>query len=732
MPENHKSTSSLVVFFTGGLITLAATLYHANLNQEILLSDFERDAKRIGIEIEDISSNHVAELHSLKALLMSNLQDRPIDEVARAFSRYLLERNVEDDFVGLYGIGLVERVPVGRESAFIDAMSDYYNAPFTIQTLRSRPAENADRWVVATTYPARNDSALGVDLTSENKRYAAVIQTLATGQRQTTGYISLVTVDDVNEYGYLMLQPVIGRDGSIERMVYAVTTFRYTLEKLASYMFRSQEFLPLHINVFDRAGRYCLAHFRTDLGMQNCDIEDRFVDDASDLQYSFSIDKEMYVIRPTQKYLSTAQNHSHWITALLGALLSLIVGFYARRLRHEKVLLGERVKQRTAELQQSLEEAQVAEKVKQEFLQKVSHELRTPLNGIMGVLQILERDLRSNEHLQLVKLAESSSFHLLGLVEDILDTAKINQGTFSLSNIVFELKPHLMHVIDMLEASARSKKLTLALDLAGNLPEWVIGDERRIRQVLINLLGNAIKFTDVGEVTLRVFVTQQMAEQVELRFRVEDTGIGIPLSKQKEIFDEFRQVENDLTRSHEGAGLGLSITRSILQAMGSHIDVYSDLGVGSCFQFDLSLPIGSRPQHDIDREVRHRPIAPQLDGRRIAVVDDVSVNLMITKSMLESQGAEVVCYVNAMEALRDIIKTANFDAVITDIQMPGMSGLEMVQRLREMGLVQLPIIGLSGQCSEEDRLAAMDAGMSDYLLKPVDMDMLVNAINKGA
>jgi nitrogen-specific signal transduction histidine kinase len=188
--------------------------------------------------------------------------------------------------------------------------------------------------------------------------------------------------------------------------------------------------------------------------------------------------------------------------------------------------------------------------------------------------------------------------------------------------------------------------------LDDKLPAWVIGDERRLRQVLINLISNAIKFTDVGDVHLAVVARNISHGEAVLRFTVEDTGIGIPADKQSEIFEEFRQVDNGLDRQHEGAGLGLSITRNILEAMNSSVSVISELGVGTSFQFELTLPIGSRPAENVasDHELLH--------GMRVMVVDDVNVNLLITQSMLESRGALVMGFHSAETALKSAYKVA--------------------------------------------------------------------------
>lgn len=727
MSDRRVVTSSLMLFGIGTFMTAIATYFHAQLNHEILIHRFDNDAKRIATEIEEISHTYVAEMHAVKAMLLSNERASSPSERADIFLRYMYERNVEEQFIGLYGIGIIDRVPAGTEQAFIDEMSAFYGTPFNIKSIRTRPAENADHWIISTVYPSRNNPAIGLDITTETKRYAAMMQTLSSVQRHSTGFINLVQIDNQTEFGYLMYQPIVGANGQIDQVVYFLSTYLFMLEKLGAQVLESFALQPMQISVYDRVSRQCLIHFKTGTGGIRCEEDERYVDDSGALQHVLPLDKELYVITPSAKYLATSTLNTHWVTAIVGLMFSVIGVFYLMRLRHEKVLLESRVLERTKELQQSLEEAQAAETVKQEFLRKVSHELRTPLNGIMGVLQILTKDIEQEGQRDLLKLAEGSAFHLLGLVEDILDTAKFNHGTFLLSKITFELKPHLVNVIDMLDPSARAKKLALNISLDEALPQWVIGDERRLRQVLINLIGNAIKFTDVGEVNLSVFVMSMSHGEVLLRFKVEDTGIGIPPDKQAEIFEEFRQVSNGLNRQHDGAGLGLSITRNILEAMGSHIKVFSERGVGSCFQFDLTLPIASRPQHDVDRDNHKKHL---LQGKRVIVVDDINVNLLITQSMLESQGAEVRGFLSAQQAIQEIMKSPDMDVLITDVQMPVMDGLQLARKIRELGLKQLPIIGLSGNSIVEDKDAALASGMNEYLHKPVILEDLIAAIQQ--
>jgi CHASE1-domain containing sensor protein len=388
--------------------------------------------------------------HPAYFLLFCNKHIDSPAQRANIFLRYMFERNIEQEFIGLYGIGIIERISPAKKQAFVDEMSDFYGTPFNVKSIGDRPAENTDHWIISTVYPARNNSAIGLDVTSETKRYAAIMQSLLSVQRQTTGYISLVQIDNTKEYGYLSYQPVVAADGQIRYVVYALTTYLYMFEKLGTHVLESFTLQPVQISVFDRSTRQCLMRYTTGSGGLTCNKTDR-VDESIALQHVLELDKELYVITPSPKYVAYSMRNTHWITAIVGVFLSLLGVFYVRRLRYEKVLLTQRVSERTQELQHSLQEVQVAEKVKQEFLQKVSHELRTPLNGIMGVLQILTQDIDQPKQKQLLQLAEGAAFHLMGLVEDILDTAKFNHGTFILSKIAFELKPYLLNIVHMLE-----------------------------------------------------------------------------------------------------------------------------------------------------------------------------------------------------------------------------------------------------------------------------------------
>jgi PAS domain S-box-containing protein len=362
--------------------------------------------------------------------------------------------------------------------------------------------------------------------------------------------------------------------------------------------------------------------------------------------------------------------------------------------------------------------AEAANQAKNAFLANMSHELRTPLNGILGYAQILRRnktlDPRQREGLSVI---QHSGEQLLTLINDILDFAKIEAGKLELSLTDIALAKFLRIIAEIITIRARQKGLDFICDFAPKLPRGIHADESRLRQVLLNLLANAVKFTDRGQVSLRV----RFSPPTRLRFEVQDTGIGIDVDKLGTIFQPFEQV-SDPQRQLGGAGLGLAISRRFVRLMGGEIHVTSEVGVGSTFWFELDVPV-------IETVVAAPPerIVTGYEGprKKVLVADDVIANRAMTIDMLSRLGFDVIEAANGREALEKAQATRP-DWILMDIVMPQMDGLEAARRLRQLpGFEDVPIVAMSASASGSDERKSRLAGMNAFVPKPIDLDQLL-------
>lgn len=344
-------------------------------------------------------------------------------------------------------------------------------------------------------------------------------------------------------------------------------------------------------------------------------------------------------------------------------------------------------KQTEATLTKAKEAAEGANQAKSTFLSTMSHELRTPLNGILGYAQILKRDDNlTPRQLNGLNIIERSGTHLLTLINDILDLSHVETGKIELLPIVFRTRPFLDNIIEIIQPRATGKGLYLRLEI-GDMPTAVIGDAKRLRQILINLLGNAVKFTQEGDVYLQVQTLKREANAVTLRFDVQDTGAGIAPDELDTLFEPFKRGGN---QKEEGVGLGLAIANTLVDLMGGQLQASSELGRGSRFWFDISLPLA----HDWDHLDQTGPKIVGIKGvpPLILLVDDDDVNLTALAEMLEVVGCDTITAVSALEAL-EVTTTRCPDAVITDIRMPSMDGNELIRTLRQNPDCQdIPII----------------------------------------
>ncbi len=350
----------------------------------------------------------------------------------------------------------------------------------------------------------------------------------------------------------------------------------------------------------------------------------------------------------------------------------------------------------------------------------MSHELRTPLNAIAGTLQLLNESKLDKQQHNYIEMGDKAAKQLLLLIDDLLDLSKIETGHLELRYQDANLNALLYEVIQMVSLKARERNDEITLSISDSLPEYAHIEPDRLKQILINLLGNAIKFTENGQVTLNVVLQEPDNDKAVLYFEVIDSGIGISKEKQSVIFKRFSQMDSSISRKYGGAGLGLTICKELVERMGGAIGVESASGKGARFWFTLPFkqvakpPVNNSKMNTTDFNNR------SLTGKRILLVDDDETNQIIARSILERLGCAVDVLANGQQAV-DADKP--YDLIIMDMQMPVMDGLEATRKLRHKG-ISTPIIALTANAMLEDQQRCREAGMDDYLCKPVDMNQL--------
>ena len=379
------------------------------------------------------------------------------------------------------------------------------------------------------------------------------------------------------------------------------------------------------------------------------------------------------------------------------------------------------------ELKLAKEAAEAASRAKSDFLDTMSHEMRTPLNGVLGMTRLLLVEALGPQQRRYVELANSSAQSLLGLINDLLDLGKIESGRVEFEHVEFSLADLARELGDLYSLRAREKGLSFDVRVDSALPQVVLGDPGRLRQVLNNLLSNALKFTEAGLVGLDIHPAGGGGNRLLIGFTVHDTGIGIPLEVQRDLFSRFFQADSTTTRQYGGTGLGLAIVKQLCEQMGGRVTLQSEAGRGSSFRCVLPFaPAAARATPPpTAAESRQREARPQ----RILVAEDNGTNQIVVQGMLKLAGyADVTIVENGQEVL-DAVGRAHFDAILMDCRMPVMDGYEAARRLRAQGWRQ-PIIALTANVSDEQRQKCLAAGMDDFLSKPMDAAQLAEALGR--
>ena len=659
------------------------------------------------------------------------------ERVTRSDWRVFVEGiGLETNAPGVVGLAFIERVPAERLGAFVAGMRAEGVEDFAVRERGdadgSAPGDVS--YVIKYHEPeAVNGAALGVDVSTHAQNRSIYDDAAAADAVRVSAGFSLVQFPAPN-YGMVMALPVYGQGADGERVVLGWATAAVLLDRFVDSVWQeSWNGFRLDMTMQDDNGSATI--FRTSASDYGCTPELA----TGSHQMTRSIDQFgrtiMLRVTPANERHLTPDMRNADLVVMIGGLATAMVTMVvwsATSTRQRAVAIARDMTDslRASEaLQRELAgRAEQASKAKSEFLANMSHEIRTPMTAIMGYAELIDSgEMDEKTRVESVQAMRRAGRHLLTIINDVLDISKIESGHMRVFEEPCGLRPLFDDVLGGLRNQAAHGHNTLRAEVSGPVPDTVLTDPHRVRQILINLVGNALKFTSHGSVTMRV-----SHEDGWLRVDVEDTGVGISADKLDSIFRPFEQGDASSTRRHEGTGLGLAISRRLADLLGGNLSARSSPGEGSVFTLHIPAPGAedAAPVSELTERASPAGGTPAMRLRgRVLLVEDGQDNQKLISFILRKAGLEVELASNGVQAVARVARGEDFDLIITDMQMPEMDGYEATRRLRAMGFV-LPILALTANAMSGDRARCLDAGCDDYAAKPIDRGSLLATVER--
>lgn len=578
-----------------------------------------------------------------------------------------------------------------------------------------------------------NSSALGFDTLSKLDRREAIEKSIRLKEPVISPKI-LIIQDDFQAPSLAMYYPVFNGDINL-----GVIVGVFKLDDLINSAINDKKANGLNYVIYD------VTDSKKEILFKKIVSEEEHLygsDDLIEKNYprelfvaeTIEVGKRKWLLQlfPSQQYIAAHADLSAWsmllgglfVVILLQSLMMVIIG---RTSTVERL-----VEQKTLELSNANVELEKLTKLKSAFLANMSHEIRTPINGVVGMASLLHDTDLNKQQREYVDNISTSAQSLLSLTNDILDFSKVEAGKLDLEVIDFDLEKTVFNTVKTIEFMARRKKIPLELEWADLPSNSLRGDPGRLGQILINLLNNAVKFTPVGTVKLKVMQVDLRQEKSIYRFEVTDTGIGIPFEAHQRIFQPFDQADTSTTRKFGGTGLGLSICKNLVELMGGHIGVVSNYGIGSTFWIEIPFADGETTLLDL-RSKDNANVSLENLGLRILLAEDNQINQLVAVKQLKKLGCHCDAVANGKEAI-EALRNISYDLVLMDCQMPELDGYEATRQIRAMNekFSSIAIVAMTANAMKGDREKCLEAGMNDYVTKPIAISDLSAVIEKWA
>jgi signal transduction histidine kinase len=715
----------VLVVVIGVMTTMFGVQQQYQINQKALAKAFKVEVNRFVQTRRSFFKQHINALNSVSALLLARQSEVAPVDTAREVLEYLKIRDLDNEFTGLYGLGLIQRISKSNEAQFIKEMRASYGDDFSIRSLEQNPHYRGDKWVVSASYPSRNQAAVGIDTTTEKNRWEPIQAMLQGYSVKNTGIlptkaIDLVQIDGDTVSGFLLYKAIGATNNEMQNVAYAVVNFEhFAKEMLRSYEQSGQPF-PLDVFIFEDASGHCLISYTEKSGLSNAcqDFENNGQrlfqhSDLHELRNFYS------VMRPSPSFIDSLPLLSPLSVLLFGFIITSLVTAATFVLYRQREILAKLVAQRTHDLNISQQEAILAEQAKDEFLTKMSHQLRTPLNGIFGVIQMFRLRKMDPEWNQAVNIADKCARHVLALVDDMSQLELIRQRRLHLILNVFNIRASTQLAKDLFEEKARIHRTVLTINIDEAVPTFLIGDERRYQQILINLIENSIRWTLDGQITLNISVLSQSEGGVSLHFSLIDTGQGMN-KDQLQLVNAL--VEQRQCNPHHVSllpGFGLRIVNELLYLMNANMSISSSEGIGTEVTFSITFAL--------PKDVRLAPVdaLPKLATEQRLLL--LTRQRDVVYALANIGGQCLPC--DTLQQLKQALLECNqVVAVMVDLDthIDDITALTEGEIPALMGSAKL--LACVDEANKSARIKAYAAGVTSILLKPLSANSLLEKL----